>query len=192
MGHGFGLCRCGSALAVRLPVPPGVLRRAAAPWAWGQEGLGRGAGKPPGNLGGFGAGFPGGVPATGTQCPSPLSCLPAPHAFAGAVPDHSLGVPLGWESGRERRRQTPEGGLRRQAGQRPRREGAQWPHAVAGGCAVAVSLMCVLYSGELVTRRRSGRGWGVLATGLGVLRWSCSSKWRNWLEMPDRRSRPAA
>ncbi len=28
------------------------------------------------------------------------------------------GSPMGWESGRERRRQTPAGGLRRQAGQR--------------------------------------------------------------------------
>jgi len=55
----------------------------------------------------------------GPKARCPLSRLPAPHAFAGAVPDHSLGVPLGvgeWSGTAEA---DPEGGLRRAGGQRP-------------------------------------------------------------------------
>ena len=71
----------------------------------------------------------------------PVDSLPVP-PHAGAVPDHCLGVPLGWESGRERRRQTTEGGLRRQAGQRVRPQGAPFPHVTGGGSADGVRVVC--------------------------------------------------
>jgi len=130
--HGFGLCHGRSSPACLLACATGCSGPRSGPLGWARRGQGGGGAgeEPSGNPGAVGKGAP--------VVPPPL---PA-RRLAGAVPDHSLGVPMGWESGRERRRQTPEGGLRRQAGQRPRCGGAHFPHGMHSPCADGVWGLC--------------------------------------------------
>jgi hypothetical protein len=81
---------CLSACATRCPCPA---QRGLGP---GPEGSRRGCGGTGGEPWGCRGRVPLGSPRHGHEVPvPPLSCLPAPAVFAGAVPDLALGVPLG-------------------------------------------------------------------------------------------------